>query len=426
MDTALVVFSRSGLFKKTISAREVRSREHARKLWPLCTPDEPHKLVMYVRGSFDELNECTRRSYFRKWPKLRGERIVEQIESQREDYKKHISESAEHKKAKSLITAELARRLSKGLGLRWSYKDEDTSEFHFEGDLLLAADDVRMEHPITTPIDDKYILDVAVTRKSLTGKLTPIVLGGIEIELGHPFDGYKSLVGKSLGFPLISVDISDLNISELTSEWAKNILSATTLDNTHGRRQTYVYLHDLVCPQFCQYPLEQFNNGRHQYLVFAPEQSLEKIRKNLAYLAKLLDLEKSTNLTIVNGKSEPAMKDVEKAGLIVGAGWKQINPTQFLRIAVNRKGCSTEQNTYLFHTLMARVLLSDRQTLVGYKYSTTVSNSNSPGDVWIGNEYFGGLMKNRRVMPKRLAEPLSNILTVLNELKSDTENTQYV
>lgn len=421
MDKALVVFSRSGLFKTPISAREIRSREHARKLWPLCTPEEPYKLVMYVRGSFDELNECTRRSYFRTWPKLRGERIAEQIKAQREDYKKQISESAEHKKAKSLIASELTKRLSKGLGMRWSYKDEDTSEFHFEGDLLLAADDVKVEQPIVTPIDDKYILDVAVTRRSLTGKSTPIVLGGIEIELGHPFDGYKSLAGKSLGFPLISVDISDLKIDDLTPEWAENVLSATTLNNIQGRRQTYVYLHNLVCPQYCQYPIERYNDGRHQYLVFAPEESLLNIRKKLACLAKLLNLEKSMNLAIVNGKSEPAMKDVEKAGSIVGSGWKQINPKQFLRIAVNRKGCSTEQNMYLFHTLMARVVLSDRRTLIGYKYSDSVSNSNSEGDIWIGNEYFGGEMHNRRVMPKRLAEPLDNILNVLQNLKTNTE-----
>lgn len=35
MDAAIVVFSRKGIFQTTIAAHAVRSREHARKLWPL-------------------------------------------------------------------------------------------------------------------------------------------------------------------------------------------------------------------------------------------------------------------------------------------------------------------------------------------------------------------------------------------------------
>lgn len=38
MDEAVIVFSRKGLFQMRITAREIRSREHARKLWPLVAP----------------------------------------------------------------------------------------------------------------------------------------------------------------------------------------------------------------------------------------------------------------------------------------------------------------------------------------------------------------------------------------------------
>lgn len=35
MDEAIVVLSRKGRFTTLIKARDIRSREHARKLWPL-------------------------------------------------------------------------------------------------------------------------------------------------------------------------------------------------------------------------------------------------------------------------------------------------------------------------------------------------------------------------------------------------------
>jgi hypothetical protein len=37
-----------------------------------------------------------------------------------------------------------------------------------------------------------------------------MVLGGVEIELGHAFNGRKALIGKSLGFPLVSIDITEM------------------------------------------------------------------------------------------------------------------------------------------------------------------------------------------------------------------------
>jgi len=45
MDEAIVVFSRKGIFQTTIAARDVRSREHARKLWPLVSPGASRQIV---------------------------------------------------------------------------------------------------------------------------------------------------------------------------------------------------------------------------------------------------------------------------------------------------------------------------------------------------------------------------------------------
>ena len=48
MDEAIVVFSRKGIFQTTIAARDVRSREHARKLWPLVSTGASRQMVTWV------------------------------------------------------------------------------------------------------------------------------------------------------------------------------------------------------------------------------------------------------------------------------------------------------------------------------------------------------------------------------------------
>lgn len=67
---------------------------------------------------------------------------------------------------------------------------------------------------------------------------------------------------------------------------------------------------------------------------------------------------------------------------------------------------------------MASLFLSHSDSLVGYKYMTGINNDNPSEDVWrhpIWNhetkqaDYY-------RILPKRLAEPRSHIVEVLNAL----------
>ena len=67
MDEAVVVFSRKGLFQTRIVARDVRSREHARKLWPLVSPDALRQMVTWVSPTFED-GKLRRRSHFRQLP----------------------------------------------------------------------------------------------------------------------------------------------------------------------------------------------------------------------------------------------------------------------------------------------------------------------------------------------------------------------
>jgi hypothetical protein len=245
MDEAVVVFSRKGLFQTRIVARDVRSREHARKLWPLVSPDALRQMVTWVSPIFED-GKLRRRSHFRQLPVDRIYDLRAHFDDEETNRQRAVQESQEHRRAKELIAAELGRRLDARLAMPWWFKDADASDYPLEGNLLLGADRVATEHPLDTPFGSRFRLDVAVLGPPVQAE--PMVLGGVEIELGHAFDGRKALIGKSLGFPLISIDITEMSIDELTPEWAQQALTATTRSHEQGRRQTYIYLHDLLYP----------------------------------------------------------------------------------------------------------------------------------------------------------------------------------
>jgi hypothetical protein len=239
MDEAIIVFSRKGIFKTTIAAREIRSREHVRKLWPLVSPGAARQMVTWVSPSF-EGGKLRRRSHFRVLPAQHTYNPKAHFEDEEASRWCAAQESPEHRRAKELVATELSRRLNVGLAMPWMFKDVDASDYPLKGNLLLGADRVIIEHPLETPFDSKYRLDVAVLGPPVQAEM--MILGGIEIELGHAFDGRKALIGKSLGFPLISIDITEMTLAELTPEWAQQVLSATTRSQEQGRRQTYIYL----------------------------------------------------------------------------------------------------------------------------------------------------------------------------------------
>lgn len=234
MDEAVVVFSRKGLFQMRVTAREVRSREHARKLWPLVAPGAIQQMVTWVSPSFEN-GKLRRRSHFRQLPTEKTYDLKAQFEEEELKRQHTVHESPEHHKAKALIAAELTRRLAAGLAMPWAFKDADASDYPLEGNLLLGADQVVTEHPLNTPFGSSFRLDIAVLGPPI--QTEPMVLGGVEIELGHTFDGRKALIGKSLGFALISIDITEMALDEITPQWAEQALTATTRSHGQGRRQ---------------------------------------------------------------------------------------------------------------------------------------------------------------------------------------------
>ena len=124
MDEAVVVFSRKGLFQTRIVARDVRSREHARKLWPLVSPDALRQMVTWVSPIFED-GKLRRRSHFRQLPVDRIYDLRAHFDDEETNRQRAVQESQEHRRAKELIAAELGRRLDARLAMPWWFKDAD-------------------------------------------------------------------------------------------------------------------------------------------------------------------------------------------------------------------------------------------------------------------------------------------------------------
>jgi hypothetical protein len=417
MDEAVVVFSRKGLFQTRITARDIRSREHARKLWPLVAPDAIQQMVTWVSPSFEN-GKLRRRSHFRQLPPEKAYDIKTQFEQEETSRQHAIHESPEHRRAKELIAAELARRLAAGLAMPWAFKDADASDYPLEGNLLLGADQVVTEHPLDTPFGSRFRLDIAVLGPPI--QTEPMVLGGVEIELGHAFDGRKALIGKSLGFALISIDITEMTMDDINAQWAEQALTATTRSHEQGRRQTYIYLHDLLYPLYAQLPTFLDSEQRHQYLVFADDVTLRKLMNWMKLLAKTLDYPSgSVAVAMVNGKSEQSRKMLEHAGQVVGPDWEQFNNHQCLRLTVPRPKSPADLQAHRLHMTMARLLLSHVDALVGYKYRNGVDNDHPEDDVWVAHRWIADqkIHTQHRVLPKRLTEPINRLMKVVSDLQ---------
>lgn len=423
MDEAVVVFSRKGLFQTRIVAREVRSREHARKLWPLVSPDVLQQMVTWVSPVFED-RKLVRRSHFRQLPAGHTYDLKVYFDDEEASRQRAVQESPEHRRAKELIAAELVRRLDAGLAMPWSFKDVDASDYPLEGNLLLGADRIAIEHPLETPFGSRFRLDVAVQGPPV--QTEPMMLGGVEIELGHAFDGRKALIGKSLGFPLISIDITEMSMNELTPGWAQQVLAATTRSHEQGRRQTYIYVHDLLYPLYAQLPEFLDDEQRHQFLVFADDATLHKLVHWMNLLAEKLEYPKgAVAVALVNGKSEQSRKMLEHAGQVVGPDWKDFNDQQCLRLTLPRPKGLADLRAHRFHMTMARVLLSHTDALVGYKYRNGVNNNDPEEDLWVTYRRSAEQRASvrYRILPKRLAEPINRLIAVISDLRRNQETT---
>lgn len=421
MEDAITVASRQGLFKTIVKAVQLRSSEEARKLWPFVTPSRNGsgwELVTWVRPSFTEKKST--RAYFRRITGTTIKPVSKHFVDEMLSWQRTASESLEHKKAKDLIAQELQRRLATDMPLYWSYKDENTSDCAFKGNLLLGAKKIDIESRVKTPYGQTYRLDIAVLGEVAEGVKTPMIIGGIEIEMDHPFNGMKALLCRTLAFPLISVDISEMTLDEITEEWAKKILSNTTKAHESGRRKTFVYLHDLLYPQFAVLPdVLKTKGSRHQFVVFAETQILQKMVSTIGKLPLKLGFKTGEiALTTVNGVSEQSRKMLENLGFVVGSDWQSFNSQECLLITLDRPESVNDYRRHHLHMIIAK-LLAKENALVGYKYRRQIHNWRTEQDSWTLNWHFiqPGTLGDFKILPKRLHLPITKILQLISEIK---------
>jgi hypothetical protein len=192
-----------------------------------------------------------------------------------------------------------------------------------------------------------------------------------------------------LGFPLISVDVSDMSLDEINEQWAEKIISMTSVNSEHGIRKNYFYLPTLLYPLYIKANehLYHIKDTRHQYLVFSSFEILKKIESYLLLLRDILNYSKSDiDISILNASSDTARIQLENAGNIVGPDWREYTNAHCLRVSLFRPTHDAKLlHNHLFHMTMAKIL-AEQDTLVGYKYALGNQHLDPEVHIWILNE----------------------------------------
>lgn len=415
MDTALLIASRRGAFRDTIQAHEIKSREHARKLWPLLAPDRS-AIVTWVSYTRKENAKHRCKAHFRTLPvPYQREGMRHKFDEEEAQRQQAICERPEHKTAKELIANELIRRIEAQEPLPWFFNDKSASDFHFEGDLLLGANEIKPEMTIKTTFGSSFRLDIGIIGPPISQK--PIILGGIEVEFENNFDGRKGLIGRSLGFPLISIDITGMSLDEITPQWARRIISQTTKNDKKGQRKTYVYLPVSLYPLHIQIPPQFKVEDKHQYLAFADSDTLKKLQDWIQAIGEKLGyLSNEFNVQRLNAVNAQAMTQLKNAGDIVGEGWEDFNDTECLRITMQRPMAdSIFLRNHRLHMTIVRLLMQN-EVLLGYKPCKGGVRHDAKEDLWNialwdmkrrENDYYS-------LLPKRLSSPIGPILKIVD------------
>ena len=404
-----------------IDSLEIKSKEDARKLEPFANPDNPTQRVVFVspsqRGK-DQWNRSHFRIIERKIQSIPTLAKTDELER-----RKWLNESAEHQLAKALLRQDLQSKIEHEIPLTWHYKDPRVSSFPFSGDLLRQAATVETEYVVHTPHGNEYRLDLAVLSKPVGKYGRRIVLAGIEIEKAHSFDFRKRMLCQSLGFPLISVDITELSLEKLTPAWAQEVLSKVNTRLGSGdlvdRRSTYVYLHDMLFPLFVQLPESFFVSekyNKHQFIFFTESVKLgqligrcEAIGGVHGFHSRAHGTKQIIACSKIVGSTPSAMTQVQNAGAIVGNDWSNYNASIFGRITLLRSQQSDKPDTlYLLHLHLTQELLSHSDLLVGYLYRNQLSNDEPDNPLWIHRKYNPNSNEpiETVILPKRLLSPL--------------------
>ena len=418
MDNALRLFSWYGVKTERVSASAIRSREDARKLGPFVDPSG-QRLVLWRKPSFDAATwRRKRRSHFAHFPRGTSRAPVQfgKDDFDTDSYDRARQETPRHSRTRDLLVAALRDMVANKRAASWGFEDPRVSSFPLTGNLLEHVTDVVPEYPFSTPFGKTYKFDIALLGPTVAQR--PILLAAVEIEFSHEFDILKSLLCKCLGFPLLSLDITETDDSEISEGWCQQMLLSTSAMHPEGRRFNFIYLHEMLYPVFLDVPLKAVHDDRHQYLVFARDDHFEQLLRRLRALKKKLGLPTQDNSVLiqpVNVTSDQARKMCENEGSIAGHNWRDFNEKRYIRVVLDRPRAK-RGSVYLYHLLMARLLNGYSDALVGYKYASSVQNEQAEEPMWhVSYPPKGGHVP---LLPKQVGQP---VVSILAELASVTK-----
>ena len=187
--------------------------------------------------------------YFRRYvdDKTAYRHFKQHLNSEHKETEK-LKQKDIHKKTQETLIKALRQLLQNNSSIHWGFNNPRLTDFPLAGDLLSEVKTIEKEYRINPPFINYYDLDIALLGDKLHNKR--IVLGAIEIEHTHEVDLLKTLLCKSLGFPLVTINISDVCSEEITVEWCIKRLTETKYTSEDGRRRNYVYIHNMLYPVF--------------------------------------------------------------------------------------------------------------------------------------------------------------------------------
>lgn len=276
---------------------------------------------------------------------------------------------------------------------------------------MANAKSVKTHYHFITPFGLEYEYDIAILGPRFNKEA--LVLGVIELEKTHRFGYLKTLISKCLGFPLISIDISNLAVSDINSKWCEEAVTETTATSEDSLRRNYIYLHNFLYPIYLDVPENVRGDTKHQFVIFSSDNSLEKLSKWIRNYAERLSLNSPNDFILqpvnINRKVVSSKSSFINEGSIAGNNWEEINDSSFIRLTIKVPRIK-EGHLYLFHLVLARLINSHFNCLVGYKYAKGIYNNNPDNNSWIESK------TQNLIAPKSLTEPT---LTIIQDLIND-------
>ena len=302
----------------------------------------------------------------------------------------------------------------------WYYKDERLSDFPISGDLLKYVEVIEAEYKIEIKplnLDSPYIIDIVLLGPKI--KNERVIMGAIEIENTHEAEFLKVLVCKSLGFPLLTIDISEYTENEIDENLCRELLLETTNKNISARRRNYIYLHNLLLPIFIQKDnYFHFDDG-HQYIIFMRnEKDIDSLKNFIRILKNTLNLNESNVLFAQQRINKDAVSLItmrENDIKLISDNLSEYTIDRYIRLIMDRpeKG----KNIFIFHLILCKLLALRFDCIVAYKHMRRyASNFNEEESIWAETKYNKNTSEvdKKRYCPKQLSEPIFKIMDEIN------------